>query len=73
MSVVILAPAGVACQEATHDAIPSIANAERWSKPGLLCIGDAAHAMSLIGALQHIVARLFGMGVRAEHVRSPVG
>jgi 2-polyprenyl-6-methoxyphenol hydroxylase-like FAD-dependent oxidoreductase len=127
----------------------------RWSKPGLLCIGDAAHAMSPIGGvginlaiqdavatanilavklragtadaddldavrkrrlwptkatqaaqlgiqnsvlvpvmrgankelhvplpmrvitalptLQHIVARLLGMGVRPEHVRSPVG
>ena len=126
----------------------------RWSKPGLLCIGDAAHAMSPIGGvginlaiqdavatanllaaklragtvdaddldavrrrrlwptkatqaaqvgiqdnvlvpvmsganadlhvplpirlitavptLQHIVARLLGMGVRPEHVRSPV-
>jgi 2-polyprenyl-6-methoxyphenol hydroxylase-like FAD-dependent oxidoreductase len=132
----------------------SVDRLTRWSKPGLLCIGDAAHAMSPIGgvginlaiqdavavanllaaklragtvdaddldavrkrrlwptkatqtaqvgiqnnvlvpvmsganadlrvplpirvvtavpALQHIVARLLGMGVRPEHVRSPV-
>ena len=24
---------------------------ERWSRPGLLCIGDAAHAMSPIGGI----------------------
>ena len=132
----------------------SVDRLTRWSKPGLLCIGDAAHAMSPIGGvginlaiqdavaaanllasklragtadaddldavrkrrlwptmatqaaqvgiqnnvlvpvmsganaelhvplpirvitamptLQHIVARLLGMGVRPEHVRSPV-
>ena len=30
----------------------------RWHRPGLLCIGDAAHVMSPIG----------GVGVRPEHI-----
>ena len=29
----------------------SVDRLERWSKPGLLCIGDAAHAMSPIGGV----------------------
>jgi 2-polyprenyl-6-methoxyphenol hydroxylase-like FAD-dependent oxidoreductase len=44
----------------------------RWSRPGLLCIGDAAHAMSPIGgvginlAIQDAVA---ASNLLAEHVR----
>ena len=47
---------------------------ERWSSPGLLCIGDAAHAMSPVGgiginiALQDAVAtaNILGVALRAE-------
>jgi 2-polyprenyl-6-methoxyphenol hydroxylase-like FAD-dependent oxidoreductase len=29
----------------------SVDRLEHWSRPGLLCIGDAAHAMSPIGGV----------------------
>jgi 2-polyprenyl-6-methoxyphenol hydroxylase-like FAD-dependent oxidoreductase len=49
----------------------------RWYRPGLLCIGDAAHAMSPIGgvginlAIQDAVvaANVLGAAYRAGHVR----
>jgi len=49
----------------------------RWHRPGLLCIGDAAHAMSPIGgvginlAIQDAVAtaNLLAAPLRARHVR----
>lgn len=53
---------------------------ERWYRPGLLCIGDAAHAMSPIGgvginlaiqdavAAANILARALASGLRADEL-----
>ncbi|MEO8080450.1 MAG: FAD-dependent oxidoreductase, partial [Caldimonas sp.] len=48
----------------------------RWSKPGLLCIGDAAHAMSPVGgvginlAIQDAVATANALAVRLREGRA---